>query len=173
MGTRGMCGGHQSVPAAWSVSPRPYRCEDEVATIVVADAYLRIRVGNYKTLRNGVIENARLLNELRQRTADLTDALEQQTATSQVLTVISSSPAELEPVFQAILANATRLCGAKFAGLSFYDGEALLTVGPRSLWFANPFLCSQHVCRHLSSRGGLLDIFETMRWGHFGQNRRQ
>jgi len=42
-----------------------------------------------------------------------------------VLSIISSSPAELEPVFQAILANATRLCGAKFAGLSLYDGEVL------------------------------------------------
>jgi class 3 adenylate cyclase/putative methionine-R-sulfoxide reductase with GAF domain len=71
------------------------------------------------------IENARLLNELRQRTTDLAESLEQQTATSQVLSIISSSPAELEPVFQAILENATRLCGAKFAGLSLYDGEAL------------------------------------------------
>jgi GAF domain-containing protein len=71
------------------------------------------------------IENARLLNELRQRTADLTESLEQQTAASQVLSIISSSPTELEPVFRAILANATRLCGAKFAGLSLYDGEAL------------------------------------------------
>jgi class 3 adenylate cyclase/putative methionine-R-sulfoxide reductase with GAF domain len=69
------------------------------------------------------IENARLLNELRQRTADLTDALEQQTAASQVLSIISRSPPELEPVFQAILANATRLCDAKFATLSLYDGE--------------------------------------------------
>ena len=58
-------------------------------------------------------------------TDDLTESLEQQTAASEVLSIISSSPAELEPVFQAILANATRLCGAKFAGLSLYDGEAL------------------------------------------------
>jgi GAF domain-containing protein len=70
------------------------------------------------------IENTRLLNELRQRTDDLTESLEQQTATSEVLRVISSSPAELEPVFQAILANATRLCDAKFGSLSLYDGEA-------------------------------------------------
>jgi GAF domain-containing protein len=71
------------------------------------------------------IENARLLNELRQRTNDLSEALEQQTATAEVLGVISSSPAELEPVFQAILANATRLCSATFGGLSLYDGEVL------------------------------------------------
>jgi GAF domain-containing protein len=69
------------------------------------------------------IENARLLNELRQRTTDLTESLEQQIATSQVLSIISSSPAELEPVFQAILANVTRLCDAKFGTLSPYDGE--------------------------------------------------
>jgi GAF domain-containing protein len=74
------------------------------------------------------IENARLLNELRQRTDDLSESLEQQTATSQVLQVISSSPGELEPVFQAMLANATRLCDAKFGTLSLYDGDAFRNV---------------------------------------------
>ena len=63
------------------------------------------------------IENTRLLNELRQRTDDLTESLEQQTATSEVLKVISSSPGELEPVFQAMLENATRICDAKFGTL--------------------------------------------------------
>ncbi len=69
------------------------------------------------------IENTRLLNELRQRTDDLSESLEQQTATSEVLKVISSSPGELEPVFQAMLENATRVCDAKFGTLFRYDGE--------------------------------------------------
>jgi GAF domain-containing protein len=74
------------------------------------------------------IENTRLLNELQQRTDDLSEALEQQTATSGVLQVISSSPGELEPVFQAILENATRICEAKYGILHLYEGEAFRTV---------------------------------------------
>jgi two-component system, NtrC family, sensor kinase len=69
------------------------------------------------------IENARLLNELRERTAELTESLEQQTATSEVLGVISSSPGELEPVFQAMLANATRICEAKYCMLWLSEGD--------------------------------------------------
>src|SRR5262249_37601213 len=69
------------------------------------------------------IENARLLKELRQRTDDLSEALEQQTATSEVLKTISSSPGNLEPVFNAMLANATRICEARFGVLLHFDGE--------------------------------------------------
>jgi two-component system, NtrC family, sensor kinase len=74
------------------------------------------------------IENTRLLSELRQRTDDLSESLEQQTATSEVLKVISSSPGELELVFNSILENATRICEAKFGVLwqRFDDGTARL-----------------------------------------------
>jgi transcriptional regulator with GAF, ATPase, and Fis domain len=74
------------------------------------------------------IENARLLNELRQRTADLTESLEQQTATSEVLRIISASPGDLEPVFQAMLENATRICEARFATLWLAESEGLRAV---------------------------------------------
>jgi signal transduction histidine kinase len=68
------------------------------------------------------IENGRLLNELRQRTGDLTESLQHQTATSEVLQVISASPGELEPVFQTILASANRICDAQFGNLFLYEG---------------------------------------------------
>ena len=66
-----------------------------------------------------------MLNELRQRTTDLTEALEQQTATSNVLQIISSSPGNLEPVFATMLENAVHLCDAKFGSINRWDGEAL------------------------------------------------
>ena len=74
------------------------------------------------------IENTRLLNELRQRTDDLLESLEQQTATSEVLKVISSSPGDLEPVFNAMLANATRICEATFGHLWLFEGNAFRAV---------------------------------------------
>jgi signal transduction histidine kinase len=80
-------------------------------------------VQNFASQAVIAIENTRLLNELRQRTTDLSESLEQQTATSEVLRVISSSPGDLEPVFQAMLANATRICEASFGNLLLYEGD--------------------------------------------------
>jgi two-component system, NtrC family, sensor kinase len=78
------------------------------------------------------IDNARLLSELRQRTDDLSEALEQQTATSRVLQIISSSPGELEPVFEAMLENAVHICEAKLGVL---------------------VLCEDGVFRHVAAHG--------------------
>jgi len=69
------------------------------------------------------IENARLLRELRERTTELTESLEQQTATSEVLQIIASSPGEPEPVIQAMLANATRLCKASYGAMWLKEGN--------------------------------------------------
>ena len=78
------------------------------------------------------IENARLLNELRQRTTDLTEALEQQTATSEVLQVISNSPGDLGPVFETVLEKAVRICDAAFGNIYRWDGDALHLVATQN-----------------------------------------
>jgi GAF domain-containing protein len=69
------------------------------------------------------IENTRLFEEVQTRTAELQESLEQQTATSQVLSVISSSAGQLEPVFKTMLQNAVRICGAKFGNLWLREGD--------------------------------------------------
>jgi GAF domain-containing protein len=74
------------------------------------------------------IENTRLLNELRRRTEDLTEALEQQKATSDLLQVISGSLGNLEPVFHAMLENAVGICGANFGNMFLYEDGAFRTV---------------------------------------------
>ena len=71
------------------------------------------------------IENTRLLNELRQRTDDLSESLEQQTATSDVLRVISSSPTNAQPVFDAIAESSVRLCGGQFSFVVRFDGKVM------------------------------------------------
>jgi hypothetical protein len=60
-----------------------------------------------------------------QRTRELSESLDQQTANSEVPKVISSSPGELEPVFNAVLENAVRICGAKFGNLLVWEGDAV------------------------------------------------
>src|SRR5262249_39053169 len=70
------------------------------------------------------IENVRLFDEVQARRRELSESLEQQTATSEVLKVISRSPGELGPVFDAMLANAVHICGASFGGLYQLDDGA-------------------------------------------------
>jgi signal transduction histidine kinase len=74
------------------------------------------------------IENARLFEELQQRNAALTEALEQQTATSEILRVISSSPTDLQPMLDAIVESAARLCTTEFALLFRLEDGALRVV---------------------------------------------
>jgi GAF domain-containing protein len=74
------------------------------------------------------IENVRLFDEVQARTRELSESLEQQTATSEVLQVISSSPGELERVFQTMLESATRICEAKFGSMYLREGDAFRIV---------------------------------------------
>jgi GAF domain-containing protein len=74
------------------------------------------------------IENVRLFDELRQRTDDLSESLQQQTATSEVLQIISSSPGDLAPVFEKMLENATRVCGAEFGSMVLLEGDTMRSV---------------------------------------------
>jgi GAF domain-containing protein len=75
------------------------------------------------------IENVRLFTELQTSNRELTAALDQQTATGDILRVIASSPTDLQPVFDAILHSAGRLCDAQFGALQLFDGEYLTLDG--------------------------------------------
>ena len=75
------------------------------------------------------IENTRLLNELRQRTSDLSESLEQQRATAEILGVISSLPADVQPVFDTIVRNFASLCGSVFGVIYTFDGELVHFAG--------------------------------------------
>jgi class 3 adenylate cyclase/putative methionine-R-sulfoxide reductase with GAF domain len=118
------------------------------------------------------IENARLLNELRQRTADLsqrttdlTESLEQQTATAEVLQVISSSAGDLEPVFATVLEKAVRMCDAKFGTLYLREGGKLRLVAARDVPPA--FAAAQGAGPFDPAPGGMLDsVIKTRRTVH-------
>jgi signal transduction histidine kinase len=79
------------------------------------------------------IENVRLLDEAQARNRELTEALEQQTATSEILRVISSSPPDLQPVFDVIVTNAVRLCGSLASCVWRFDGELIHLVAQHNL----------------------------------------
>src|SRR2546428_2745874 len=71
------------------------------------------------------IENARLLTELQPKNVDLTEALEQQTATAEILRVISRSPTDVQPVFEAIAESSVRLCGADYGSAIRLEGDVI------------------------------------------------
>ncbi len=77
------------------------------------------------------IENARLLSELQVKNADLTEALEQQTATSEILRVISRSPTDVQPVFDAIAESAVRLCSGDYGSVNRLEGDTIHLVAQR------------------------------------------
>src|SRR6266496_1549326 len=79
------------------------------------------------------IENVRLFDEAQARNRELTEALEQQTATSEILRVISSSPPDLQPVFDVIVTNAVRLCGSLASCVWRFDGELIHLVAQHNL----------------------------------------
>ena len=107
------------------------------------------------------IENVRLFDEVQARTRDLSESLQQQTATSEVLSVISSSPGALQPVFETILANATRLCGAKFGTLNLYDGDVFRIAAIHNV--PSAFAAMQNVPFRPHPRSGHAEILRTKR----------
>ena len=107
------------------------------------------------------IENTRLLNELRQRTDDLSESLEQQTATSEVLKVISSSPGDLKPVFQSMLENSVRICGAKFGQMFLCEDDKARAVAQLDVPVALVQWHEQRGAFRPSPEGGLMRAIVT------------
>src|SRR5262245_1180486 len=74
------------------------------------------------------IENVRLFTELQASNRELTTALDKQTATSDILKVISQSPTDVQPVFDTMVQSAVRLCAGRFGALYRFDGELIYSV---------------------------------------------
>ena len=110
------------------------------------------------------IENVRLLNELR-------ESLQQQTATADVLKVISSSPGELEPVFQAMLENATRICEANFGVLNLHDDGKVRMAAMHNVPVAFAEFLQKRDDAYQPMAGSLLDqVIRTKQVGHTVDN---
>jgi signal transduction histidine kinase len=119
---------------SWSVIGPVEEMDARLTQIAAGDFSQRVEVLNQDELGTLAAnlnrmskELGRLYQQIESRNRDLTEALEQQTATSEVLGVISSSPTDLEPTYQTILRSITRLCESNIAALFLYDGEVLST----------------------------------------------
>src|SRR5437660_2051331 len=116
------------------------------------------------------IENVRLFDEVQARTRDLAESLEQQTATSEVLQVISSTPGDLEPVFQSLLENATRVCGAKFGTMHLFEGDIARRVALYNVPLAYADTLGTRTFRP-HPKGGLGQVIRTKQVSHIADLR--
>jgi transcriptional regulator with GAF, ATPase, and Fis domain len=112
------------------------------------------------------IENTRLLSELRHRTDDLSEALEQQTATSEVLKIISLSPSDLRPVFQSMLENSVRICEAKFGQMFLCEADKVRAVAYLDVPAALVEWDEQRGAFQPSAEGGLMRAIRTKKVIH-------
>ena len=103
------------------------------------------------------IENVRLFDEVKARTEDLRQSLEYQTATSEVLSIISRSPTDVQPVFEAIAASALRLCGAKWSVVTRFDGAQLHLAALHNLFEPKGVDAIWNIFPRPLSRGGPTD----------------
>src|SRR5262249_51703477 len=126
-------------PIAWAFGPVwPFRCCAKVSPLgLLSFAVWRFRpftdkqIALLKTFADQsviAIENVRLFKELQERNRDLTEALEQQTATGEILSVIASSPTDIQPVLDVVAKNVARLCEATDAQIYRLDGDVLRRV---------------------------------------------